>query len=248
MDNKFNKDKILTILILPLMWLIYFVFEIVTGRVKDLYTFITNLALVLLFALVGYIIYIISKKYSNGFSQKTVLKFFLLLLLIDQGIKIIIKKFFFNNFHEIIKDFIYFDPIINTKGSWLNARFNVGVGFIPLIIINTIALFLFLEIYRYYLSNKPKNFWVDSAFIFITVGALCSLIDKIFYGGSLDFIGISNLFIADIKDIYINIGLLFFIMFIYKTGYLKEDETSFKDDIKSVKEFFRFVKKDLFKK
>lgn len=248
MDNKFNKDKILTILILPLMWLIYFVFEIVTGRVKDLYTFITNLALVLLFALVGYIIYIISKKYSNGFSQKTVLKFFLLLLLIDQGIKIIIKKFFFNNFHEIIKDFIYFDPIINTKGSWLNARFNVGVGFIPLIIINTIALFLFLEIYRYYLSNKPKNFWVDSAFIFITVGALCSLIDKIFYGGSLDFIGISNLFIADIKDIYINIGLLFFIMFIYKTGYFKEDETSLKDDIKSLKEFLKFVKKDLFNK
>lgn len=248
MDNKFNKDKILTILILPLMWLIYFVFEIVTGRVKDLYTFITNLALVLLFALVGYIIYIISKKYSNGFSRKTVLKFFFLLLLIDQGIKLIIKKFFFNNFHEIIKDFIYFDPIINTKGSWLNARFNIGVGFIPLIIINTIALFLFLEIYRYYLSKKPKNFWVDSAFIFITVGALCSLIDKIFYGGSLDFIGISNLFIADIKDIYINIGLLFFIMFIYKTGYFKEDETSLKDDIKSLKEFLKFVKKDLFNK
>ena len=47
------------------------------------------------------------------------------------------------------------------------------------------------------------------SFLFILSGALCSLIDKIFYGGSLDFIGISNLFIADIKDMYINLGLLF---------------------------------------
>ena len=248
MDNKFNKDKILTISILPLMWLIYFSFEIVTGRVRDFYTLITNLALVFLFALVGYIIYILSKKYSDGFSGKTILKLFLILMLIDQGIKIIIKKFFFNDFYEIIKDFIYFDPIINTKGSWLNARFNVGVGFLQLIIINAIALFLFLEIYRYYLSKNPKSFWVDLAFVFVTAGALCSLIDKIFYGGSLDFIGISNLFIADIKDIYINIGLLFFIMFIYKIGYFKEDETSFKDDIKSLKNFFSFLKKDLFRK
>lgn len=248
MNNRFNKDKILTISILPLMWLIYFAFEIVTGRVKDFYTLITNLALIFLFALVGYIVYILSNRYSNGFNGKTVFKIFLVLMVIDQGIKLIIKKFFFNDFYEIIRDFIYFDPIINTKGSWLNARFNVGIGFIPLIIINAIALFLFLEVYRYYLSKHSKNFWVDLAFVFITAGALCSLIDKLFYGGSLDFIGISNLFIADIKDIYINIGLLFFIMFIYKTGYFKEEETSFSDDIKSIKNFFSFVKKDLFKK
>ena len=43
------------------------------------------------------------------------------------------------------------------------------------------------------------------SFLFILSGALCSLIDKIFYGGSLDFIGISNLFIADIKDLYISL-------------------------------------------
>ncbi|WP_300382184.1 signal peptidase II [Clostridium sp.] len=248
MNNRFNKDKILTISILPLMWLIYFVFEIVTGRVKDIYTFITNLSLVLLFALAGYIIYIVSKNYSSGFHRKVVFKIFLILMIIDQGIKIIINRFFFNDFYELIRDFLYFDPIINTKGSWLNARFNFGVGFITLIIINIIALFLFLEVYRYYLSKNPKSFWVDSSFIFLTAGGLCSLIDKVFYGGSLDFIGISNLFIADIKDIYINIGLLFFIMFIYKAGYLNEDDTSLKEDIKSIKSFFIFIKKDLFKK
>ncbi len=49
-------------------------------------------------------------------------------------------------------------------------------------------------------------------FILLFSGGLCSLIDKIFWGGSLDFLHIHNLFIADIKDIFITIGLGSFIM------------------------------------
>ena len=83
-------------------------------------------------------------------------------------------------------------------------------------------------------------------FVFIFAGALCSLIDKIFYGGSLDFIGISNLFIADIKDIYINLGILFFIVTIFDSGYLKSDnDTSMKEDFNEFKKFLKFIKSDL---
>ena len=82
--------------------------------------------------------------------------------------------------------------------------------------------------------------------VFIMAGALCSLIDKVFYGGSLDFIGISNLFIADFKDIYINLAILFFILCIYFNDYWKDDSTStLKDDLASVKRFFIFAKNDL---
>ena len=78
------------------------------------------------------------------------------------------------------------------------------------------------------------------------MASICSLVDKLFYGGSLDFIGISDLFIADIKDIYINLGLLFFIMLIYVKGYFKDDNTStFKDDLRSLKRFIEFIKQDL---
>ena len=244
-----NKDKLLTIGILPIMWLIYFLFEIITGRVKDMYTLILNLSLIIVFALVGLIIYILGERYSKGFSGKKVFSIFAILMIIDQGIKIIIKFFFFNNYFEIIPKFLSFDPIINTEGSWLNARFGVGVGFPFLIIINALALILFLELYRYYIHKGNKDFWADLCFIFIFAGALCSLIDKIFYGGSLDFIGISDLFIADIKDIYINIGILFFIMTIYKKDYLNDtEETSFKDDMKNIKTFLIFARKDIFKR
>ncbi len=57
MKHSFNKEKLLTIGILPAMWLIYFLFEVFSGRVNDLYTLILNLSLILVFALTGWIIY-----------------------------------------------------------------------------------------------------------------------------------------------------------------------------------------------
>lgn len=246
MKNISNKDKLITIAILPIMWLIYFLFEIFSGRVKDLYTLILNLSLTLVFAFTGWIIYKYSTKFSKGFNSKTLFIIFIILMLLDQGSKVIIKFNFFNDYFEIIPNFLSFDPIINTQGSWLNARFNFNLSFPLLILINAIALFLFFEIYRYIKYKGTKNFWGDMCFIFIFAGALCSLIDKVFYGGSLDFIGISNLFIADLKDIYIDLGLLFFVMVCYKSGYLQDsEETTLKDDFKAIVKFFKFIKTDI---
>ncbi|MGL5345907.1 MAG: signal peptidase II [Peptostreptococcaceae bacterium] len=249
MKSNFDKNKWLTIGILPLMWLLYFLFEVFTGRVTDLYTLIMNLSLIIVFSITGWLIHVFSVKNPEGFSSKVVINIFLILMIIDQGIKIIIKFFFFDNYIEIIPQFLSFNPIINSDGSWLNARFGLGVGFPLLILVNAIALIIFVELYRYYIYKGNKTFWGDMCFLFITSGALCSLIDKIFYGGSLDFIGISDLFIADIKDIYINLGILFFVMCIYTSGYLKDDsDTTLKDDWNSIKKFLSFVKKDILRK
>ena len=238
--------KYLTISVLPLMWTVYFLFEIFTGRVTDMPTVLGNILLILLFALVGLYFHNLSLRHANGFKNKTIINIFFLLMIVDQGCKIIIKKFFFTSYVEIIKGFLSFNPIINKDGSWLNARFGTSISFPLLITINFIALIIFFELYRYYTHKGNKNFYGDMCFLFIFSGALCSLIDKVFYGGSLDFIGISNLFIADIKDIYINIGILFFIISIVISGYLTEEEnTSFKEDIDSIKKFIIFAKNDL---
>lgn len=247
MKYSFNKDKILTIGILPCMWFIYFLFEILSGRVNDLYTLILNFSLIIVFAFVGLIIYNCNSKIPNGLSSKKLLLMFIILMLLDQGLKIIIKINFFHTYFEIIPNFLFFNPIINSQGSWLNARFNINIGFSLLILINAISLILFIEIYRYLKFKIKKNFWIDMCFLFIFSGALCSFIDKVFYGGSLDFIGISNLFIADLKDIYINLGLLFFIMSCYKTGFFSEDNTTLKDYINCIKDFFKFIKTDVIK-
>ena len=241
-----NKKKLLSIIILPIMWLIYFLFELFTGRINDFTTVIGNIFLMLLFALVGYIFYVFTSKRMDGLTRKQIFIYFFILMIIDQGIKIVIKLFFFNSYFDIFNGFLSFNPIINTDGSWLNARFGTSVSFPILITLNIIALVIFIELYRYYKSKGHKNIFSDLAMIFIVAGALCSLIDKIFYGGSLDFIGISNLFIADFKDMYINIGILFLIILLYNNGFFSNGEdTTLKEDFKSIKKFIIFIGKDI---
>lgn len=243
-----NKKKWVTISILPVMWLIYFLFELFTGRIDNNSETLMMLLLAIPFGLVGYLIYTLWNNHKNGFSNKVLLGLFAFLMILDQGIKFIIYKWFFEKNFDIIGDFLTFQPIINTDGSWLNVRFGVGINFGFLILINLIALVIFFECYRYYVYRGHKDFTADMCIVFIMAGALCSLIDKVFYGGSLDFIGISNLFIADFKDIYINLAILFFLLCIYFNEYWKdEEETSLKDDMTAVKKFFVFAKNDLLK-
>lgn len=238
--------KALTISILPLMWVLYVLFELFTGRINDFQTLFFNIALILLFALVGLFTYNFGTKHEAGFKSNKLLLLFLIFLLIDQGIKILIKLFWFSHDFPIINSMLYFRPIINTDGSWLNARFGTSVSFPILITLNILAILIFIEVYRYYLHNGKKDFWADMCFIFVSCGAICSLIDKVFYGGSLDFIGISNLFIADIKDLYINLGILFFALTMFNNGYLSSnDDTSFSEDLQSLKKFLLFIKDDL---
>ncbi|MGL4453494.1 MAG: signal peptidase II [Sarcina sp.] len=239
-----NKEKLITIGTLPAMWLIYFLFEFISGNLNNSYDIIMNLSLALVFLVFGYILYKLYKIFETGFKTKTLWLIFASLMLLDQGLKIIINNFFFEAKFDIIPEFLSFHPIINTKGSWLNVRFGTGIGFPMLILLNIIALFIFIEFYRYY-TLKNKNFWSDLCFITIISGCLCSLIDKVFYGGSLDFIGISNLFIADLKDIYINIAIFAFILAAYFSGFLTSEDTTLKDDLNATKKFIKFILKDL---
>lgn len=241
-----NIKKIISIAVLPALWFLYVLFELFTHRISDWQTIGFNVILMIIFAFAGLIIYNISLKYEKGFKSSTIFMLVCFTFALDQIPKIIIKFFFFNKNIEIIKNMLFFSPIINTHGSWMNARFGTAISFPVLISLNIIALILFLEIYRYYTHLEKKDFWCDAAFIFVFTGAFCSLIDKVFYGGSLDFIGISDLFIADIKDIYINIGILLIIVALYSSGYLtSDDESTFKDDLKQIKKFLIFIKNDI---
>ncbi|SHF16068.1 signal peptidase II [Clostridium fallax] len=241
-----NKKKLITIGILPFMWFLYFLFELITGRIQSNYHIFFNILMCVIFALTGYIIYTIGIKFPKGFSSKSLVILFFILFLLDQGGKLIIKLFFFHKDFYIIDNFLSFHPIINSEGSWLNARFGTNVSFGFLIFLNIIALIIFWEGYRYYKKLGHRDSWSDLCIVFIMAGCICSLIDKIFYGGSLDFIGISDLFIADLKDIYINLAVFLFILTVYFNGFLNDDEKStLKDDIQSIKKFFKFIKEDI---
>lgn len=81
----------------------------ITGRINDLRTILFNMILIILFALVGLFSYIIGIKYECGFKSNTLVILFFFLFLFDQGIKILIKLFWFNNDFPIISSLLYFD-------------------------------------------------------------------------------------------------------------------------------------------
>lgn len=67
--------------------------------------------------------------------------------------------------------------------------------------------------------------WVKIIMICGISGCLCSLIDKLFWGGSLDFLQIPTLFIFDLKDCYLTVAEVIFVAI----GILNSKEISVKE-------------------
>jgi signal peptidase II len=144
-------------------------------------------------------------------------KSILLLFAIDQIVKIIIYYSLFNYNFDIIRGLINFRPIINTNLSWPGNFLNIFSNPVFLYIINILLFILFISGYSFYRSKvHSAGKWATRIFIFGVAGCICSLIDKLFWGGSLDFIQITGLFTFDLKDCYLTISEIAFLFICLK--------------------------------
>lgn len=132
------------------------------------------------------------------------------LIILDQAVKIFINHRFLHNRLPVLPPFIYFEPMFNRDYSWLNSMMQLGISkwvHIAIVAILVVLIYLF---YQYLQQQLGRNKIIDLLFAFLFAGAMCSLIDKVFWDGSLDYILVSGFFTFDLKDVYINvfIGLL----------------------------------------
>lgn len=178
---------------------------------------------------------------NNKIGKKSFYIYAVLLIAIEQIIKLIINFNFLNHQVEIIPSMVYFKPVFNRDYSWINSMFQMGIGRWVHIIFVIIVLALLFCIYKYCDYVFKSNTLISLTFLFMLSGALCSLIDKLFWNGSLDYILFQGLFTFDLKDIYLNLGLVFLLIFFIK-NHKKFNEDS---DSKVIKEFFGFVKNGL---
>lgn len=82
-----------------------------------------------------------------------------------------------------------------------------------LLAINIIVILIFISGYALYKTKKEKaSFSVNAIMSFGLAGSICSLLDKTLWGGSLDFFEISNLFIFDLKDCYLTVAEITFVI------------------------------------
>lgn len=202
------------LLVYPSLWILYCIFELISGNINTLNDIFFNLIPAALLLVVALIIFTLYKK-SVILNGKTTTLIILLLFLIDQISKIIVSIIFNRNnltSINIIPSYFSITPDLNDKGSFIASRFNLNAPFILFIFLNFLILVLIFFIYKYIVYKNSVNPINQITFIFLFSGGFCSLIDKIFWGGSLDFLHIHNLFIADIKDIFITFGLGSFIL------------------------------------
>ncbi|KEI98962.1 signal peptidase II [Clostridium botulinum A2B3 87] len=129
----------------------------------------------------------------------------LALVLIDQSIKIYIYNSLMNKEFYIFGSIFGFRPIINTKYSYFNSFGNMEIGLITHIVLNIVMLFLILIIFDFIKERYSNNKIIYCLFVLACAAAICSLIDKVFWGGSLDFISFKNFLIFDLKDVYISV-------------------------------------------
>lgn len=160
----------------------------------------------------------------------------IILVIIDQVIKIVINNNFFDKKFRILPPLLYFEPMFNRQYSWINSMLQLNIGkyvHISLVAIISILIYLF---YQYLNKQFGTNKIINIMYAFIFSGAMCSLIDKIFWNGSLDYILVNGFFTFDLKDVYINIfnGLLILSLFL-KNKVLKQiDDNIAKDFTKYI--------------
>lgn len=141
-----------------------------------------------------------------------------LLVIIDQLIKCVISTFFLQTESVLIPGLLSFKPVHNTELSWFGS---LGIKLFSNYFITVgINLFIFIAaviLYRYvYLDMVTSRKSIQLIFIFLFAATLCSTIDRIFWRGSLDYIRLEGFFIFDIKDCYVTIFVILFIISYFK--------------------------------
>ena len=119
-----------------------------------------------------------------------------LVILVDRITKILVENFLTKEL-SVIKNIFYFTYIKND-----GAAFSIlGSQRLLLVILSILALFFII----YYVTKKDKN---GIGYFFLLGGIIGNLIDRLFLGYVIDFIGIYTFPIFNIADIFIVLGAI----------------------------------------
>ena len=113
----------------------------------------------------------------------------------------------------------------------------LGVGKWAHIALGSLMIIIIYMFYRFLNHKMLTSKIINIMFAFILAGALCSLVDKVFWDGSLDYIMLNGFFTFDLKDLYINfsIGILT-VLIITKNKVLEKF-----DDKDIAKDFAKYI-------
>ena len=144
------------------------------------------------------------------------LTYILTLITVDLFTKVIIFFNFMDINFSILNGNFGFNPFINREQiSIFNSLFNLGVSTNGLIIINVVVLVLLCLLYARIKAVFGTDKHIAVIFVLFISAVICSIIDKLLLGGSLDYLLMIR-WICDLKDIYLFSGYIYLVVYIIK--------------------------------
>ncbi len=146
--------------------------------------------------------------------MKKLFVIFIGLVSIDQTIKLLILNFCINANIVLLPNILFLRPKQNTNLNWIASILEYKTPLILMLVMQIFFLTVIILLYRYcsFLWIQGKKFQ-DGMLLFYISGLTCSFIDVVFWGGSLDFLMLFDWFIFDLKDVYLDIGIAFLLLY-----------------------------------
>lgn len=147
----------------------------------------------------------------------------LVLVALDQAIKLVITRFALHTQKILIPGALRFSPVKNTNLNWLASMADFHTPEWLMVVFQFAMLAVVVLLFRYLTYRTRGNQPLLRVFFsFGAAGICCSFIDVVFWGGSLDFLGLFNWFVFDTKDVFLNTAV--FALAIWLTGRERERE------------------------
>ncbi|MGN6710211.1 signal peptidase II [Anaerocolumna jejuensis] len=150
-----------------------------------------------------------------------------LLIALDQLIKAVIWNLAKDKHITLIPGILRFEPFQNTNLNWFASMANVVMPVFIMVIMQLLIAAGIVLFYKYQRYKSAKvNLWLGMGFCLALAGVGCSFIDVVFWGGSLDYIGLLDWFIFDMKDVFLNAGWISLVLWFYSKDYKASENNS----------------------
>lgn len=197
-------------------WVVFIAISFLRGDLNSAAVWKVALYPLLLFYLIACVFNALAErsKTYTGLGRLVVIS--VLLAAIDQAAKVLMMRFVpFGSAVQVIPGWFAFQHARNTMGSWVLNAIGLSNSMISSLILGALVVLLLIFGVRTYqsaiASQSPRGqFWFAVALVGVFSGGISWLADMFLRGFTLDFLGLPGFVTADLKDIYLLIGIAAF--------------------------------------
>lgn len=186
------------------MWLAYMLLMLITGKITGFLPAAALLLPLVFLFLAGFLLVLLSE--TRFFRPLPCAAAFLALVGLDQSVKGLVHTFLGENSVSLLGGLLRLKIARNPSNaafSFLDIKVPPASVLIGKAAVLLLIAGLFFRIFQKYAGSR----YLMPTAVLLAAGAVSSFFDSLFWGYSLDFINIPPFCTADIKDIYIDLGL-----------------------------------------